>query len=581
MPETKPAVSEETISGWVGLRNLQQGRKYVENGSVFDLRLQGADLKARCQGSMPQPYRLRVAVGDEGIEDADCSCPVGSGGRCKHVGALLLTWLDQPDAFRAVPDLDADLGQRSKGELAVLIKQMLQLHPDLESLLEMSVPGGVARSIPVNPDIYRRQVASAFRLGGDDWLASRRIATEIGVILDSGEDFLALDDCANAGAVYRSVSREILKHYDTMLDEDGRLSDVMDRCVEGLGRCLALWDDVAGREALLRTLFDIYRFDLDWGGIGLGEGAPGMLLEQATVEEKKAVAGWVRAAMDQGDGGSDGFEREAHGRFLLELEMEQLDDDAFLGICREARLLDDLVDRLLTLGRLEEAIAEAGLAEDRELLGLADIFCRHDLVRTIEPLLAERVEAGRNHGLTEWLKQHHLEQGKLPEALELAKRLLDRRPTLSGYAEARELSRQLDVWEELRRQLLARWSAAGEYGLLTDIHLEEGEIDLALQSVNQGAAGISYGGDRLTRVAEAASATRPQAALDIHRRQAEGLIEARGRDNYRRACAHLARMRDLYRRLSDEPAWLAYVAGLKERHRRLPALKEELNSAGL
>ena len=58
---------------------------------------------------------------------------------------------------------------------------------------------------------------------------------EIGVILDAGEEFLAWDDCANAGAVYRSVSREMLEHYDTMLDEDGRLTDVMDRCVEGTG----------------------------------------------------------------------------------------------------------------------------------------------------------------------------------------------------------------------------------------------------------------------------------------------------------------------------------------------------------
>lgn len=580
MPEAMPAVSDETISGWVGLRNSQLGRGYVENGSVFDLRLQGATLRARCQGSMPQPYRLRAVLAGGRVEDADCSCPVGSGGRCKHIGALLLTSLEQPEAFRVVAELDADLEQRSKGELVVLIKRMLQIQPDLESLLEMTMPGGDGRGTPVNPEIYRRQVAAAFRLGRDDWPASRRIGMEIGVILDAGEDFLVWSDCANAGAVYQSVSREMLEHYDQMLDEDGRLTDVMDRCVEGLGQCLALWEDAEGRESLLRTLFDIYCADLDWGGIGLGEGAPGIILEQAAVAEKQAVAGWVRAAMGHGVGQSDSFRREAHGRFLLELEAERMDDASFLSICREARLLDGLVDRLLTLGRLEEAIAEAKRAGDHELPELADIFCRHDLGQRIEPLLAERVEANGNHRLMERLKKHHREQGKLPEALELAKRLLERSPGLSGYAEARELSRQLGVWEELRSELLGRWSAAGEYGLLTDVHLEEGEIDLALRSVNRGPAGL-HGGHRMTRVAEAAAATRPQAALDIYRRQVEGLIAARGRENYRVACAHLTRIRDLYRKLSDDPGWMAYVGELKERHRRLPALREELNDAGL
>ncbi len=138
MSETIPAVSEETISDWVSSRSFQLGRSYFENEAIFDLRRQGRSLKARCQGSMPQPYRLGVAFGAEGIEEANCSCPVGDGGHCKHVGALLLTWLDQPDAFRVVAEPDADLEQRSKEELIALIKQMLRLQPDLETLLEVA-----------------------------------------------------------------------------------------------------------------------------------------------------------------------------------------------------------------------------------------------------------------------------------------------------------------------------------------------------------------------------------------------------------------------------------------------------------
>ena len=582
MSNTIPAASEGTISDWVGPRNLQLGRSYFESDAIIDPRRQGNAVKGWCQGSMPQPYRLHVAFDTNGIDEAHCSCPVGGGGRCKHVGALLLAWQEQPDAFRAVVELDTVLQQRSKAELIVLIKRMLQREPDLETLLETASPDENRGSAPVNPEIYLRQVSAAFRRGGDDWMASQRVARDIGVTLDAGDDFLALGDHAGAGIVYKAVAQGILEHYEMMPDEDGELSEMVDRCVEGLGNCLAgEGGDAAVRESCLQTLFDICRFDVDFGGVELGEAAPDLMLEYATDEEKSAIAGWVRAAMPLGDSRSDGYRRRVYGRFLLDLEMAHLDDDSFLGICRECGLLAELVDRLLTLGRLEDAVAEADMGGDYDLLILADVFREHDRSRMVEPLLVKRIETSRDDRLAEWLKERYRERGELAEALDLARRLLERRPHLAGYLEVRDLSRALGVWQESRQQLLDRWSAAGEYGLLTDVYLEEGEIDLALRSVNLRRPGFFYDVNQLIRVAQAASETHPQAALDIYRQQAESLIEARGRDNYRQACAYLIRVRDLHQRLSEESVWTGFIAGLRERHRRLPALREELSSAGL
>ena len=87
--------------------------------------------------------------------------------------------------------------------------------------------------------------------------------------------------------------------------------------------------------------------------------------------------------------------------------------------------------------------------------------------------------------------------------------------------------------------------------------------------------------DQLVRVAQAAADTHPRDAVAIYRHQVESLIEARGRDNYRRACAHLTRVRDIYRQLGEESAWAGLLAQLRESHRRLPALREELDNSGL
>ena len=572
-----PAMNEGAISDWVGSRSFQRGRSYFKRGDIIEPRRQDNILKAWCQGSRPQPYRLRVAYGAEGIKEADCSCPVGGGGRCKHVAALLLTWLDDPDSFREVEELGLNLERRSKAELIVLIKQMVEAHPAFESLLEATPPEDDRSSPLVDPESYRRQAALAIQSGFDGWGG----VGDINVVLGSGDNFLAKSDYANAGIVYLAVTQAMFEHFEMMYDEDGEeMHGLVNRCVQGLGNCLTAEDgNAAARENALQALFEIFRLDLDYGGYGFADEVDELILEHADDDEKRVVAGWARTAMQAATGEYDGFRRRSYGSILLDLEADRLDGDAFLEICRESGLLDDLVDRLLTLGRLDEALAEAGRAGDMELLTLAGLFGAHGHGRRLGPLVVERIETTRIDGLTAWLKEQHEERGELAEALVLAKQLLEQRQDLAAYQDVRELSQRLGIWQATRPELLVEWAAARQYGLLTDIHLDEGEIDLALKSVRQPSRGFYYG--QWLRVAEAAAETHPQAAAELYREQAEKLVEARGRERYQQACTYLTTMRDLYRQMSRESAWTDFMAEFRERHGRLPALQDELNQAGL
>lgn len=81
--------------------------------------------------------------------------------------------------------------------------------------------------------------------------------------------------------------------------------------------------------------------------------------------------------------------------------------------------------------------------------------------------------------------RHVAERGELAEALALAKRLLGQHPGLAEYREVRELSRRLGIWQESCSELLAQWATARQYDLLTDVYLEEGEIDQVLKLVKQ------------------------------------------------------------------------------------------------
>jgi uncharacterized Zn finger protein len=82
-------------------------------------------------------------------------------------------------------------------------------------------------------------------------------------------------------------------------------------------------------------------------------------------------------------------------------------------------------------------------------------------------------------------------------------------------------------------------------------------------------------------VARAAAPDHPREALALYKEEAAALIHARNRTTYAAASAHLRTVRDLYLRLGEEPQWTRFIAGLREQHRALRALREELLRAGL
>jgi uncharacterized Zn finger protein len=86
-------LSDKDIRKWIEKESCERGYRYFEDGAISDAQRQGMTLKGYCEDSRPQPYRVRVTFVPDGISEAHCSCPVGGGGRCKHVAALLFTYL--------------------------------------------------------------------------------------------------------------------------------------------------------------------------------------------------------------------------------------------------------------------------------------------------------------------------------------------------------------------------------------------------------------------------------------------------------------------------------------------------------
>jgi uncharacterized Zn finger protein len=579
-----PSVLEQDIRRRTGGQSFERGLDYFRSGAVFDARRQGMTLKARCEGSRAEAYRVRVTFDNKGVASAECSCPVGDDGGCKHIAALLLTWREKPQDFLEVDELDAALAQRSQAELVALVKQMVRQRPELETLLEAPLPTPGKRRVAVRPDTYRRQAAAVFRRGGYDWRAESGIADELSAIAEIGNGFVVQEDYASAAAVYSEVSAEVLEGYEMFHDEEGELAGVVYDCVAGLGHCLAgEREDAATRATVLEALFAAYRFDLESGAIGLADEVPGLILEHATAAEQRTVAGWVREALPQGTERTEGWRRQTYGGFLLSLEADALDDEAFLRLCRETGRIGDLVDRLLTMQRLDQAASAAAGAGDYDLLSLADIFVQHGHGDVAERLMLERRNTTTDTRILVWLKNHYQGLGKHIAACELAEGIFRVSPSLDAYKELRQLAGPLGHWTGLRPALLDFVKDRQRTDLLIRIHLDEGEIDAALETLrSRPAPAYDYCGQHLSlEVAKAAEDTRPEAARAIYQQHAERLIAHRGRSNYHEACRVLAKARSLYERVGESEAWATYIVALRERTRNLRALKEELTSAKL
>lgn len=586
---TTAAPTEKTIERRVGLRSFERGQEYFKSGMIFDARLQGGLIKARCHGQSAGSYWVSARVDGGLILEAACSCPVGGGGCCKHVAALLLTWRHSPEEFRETQPVGQRLAECEKSELIELIEAMLDREPELESWIEAALPASARDGAAVSIETYRDQTIAAFGNADYSWEGEDDLMTALESLRGIGDRFRERDDYESALIVYSGILDGFTGKYESDQDENGDLGGEAGECIEALGECLSHLDENSeARPPALSALFDVLRLDLEIGGVGLSDDVPDILLKRTTADECQAIAGWIREeTSDDGDGFIDSWRRKAWGGLLLDFEEEPTDDEAYLRHCREFGLTDAVVERLLERGRLDEALQEINASSDYELMGHADRLIAHKHVDLAHTLIRDRLSSdngGRNNRqLREWLGRFYESRKDWQSLLDLRVDGFDSHLTLAAYEEIRKCAKKLKVWDSLRPEIISRVPEDSPERIR--IHLDEGEISEAIELFNAGRGkkpGFHFGWNRVDQeVAKAAEKSHPEAALEIYRREAERLIAARNRKSYQSACDYLKKVSTLFKTMNRAVEWKTYFSQLQEKNRTLRALREELRKAGL
>lgn len=198
--------------------------------------------------------------------------------------------------------LEKDLQQLDKAALLAIIKRLLQQQPDLAWVVKTSLSTDGQSNEAVNPAPYRRQISEAILAAKThyrDLSYREKMVNTLKTVQDVAAEFNLKGKQAAAITVYEALISEIIKHFNGADADYVTFTTTLYSCIDGLDTCFAdAEEDAELRLRVQKALFSIYRFFTD-SYMDLEEDIPGLLVENATAEERQIIADWVSKAQAQ------------------------------------------------------------------------------------------------------------------------------------------------------------------------------------------------------------------------------------------------------------------------------------------
>ncbi len=212
----EPLLCMELVRDWVGDFEIGKGRPYADT-AVFGCRCEAwkGELAAFVRGTRPRPYRVSVKIDvsqtdhrTSTIVAASCSCPVGAEGKCKHVAAVMLAYLQDAARFTDVQQAEANLSSRSPQELVALVGCLLNFAPELKPLLAVPLPGFLGETPPA--ELFRAIATDVVQGTRDhDDFAEKEVVDDLGAIWELHQGYVANAQQARAKALVEGVTQSL------------------------------------------------------------------------------------------------------------------------------------------------------------------------------------------------------------------------------------------------------------------------------------------------------------------------------------------------------------------------------------
>lgn len=577
-----PQLSETALRRYANAQSFARGKEYYESGSVGYLQQRGNTLQAEVEGSEAEPYTVCLTFDEQGIASADCTCPYGFDGWCKHIVATALAALQEPESIEERPTLKSLLEGLDLVQALDLVQELIAEEPRLIEIVDTYVEENRAQPVPaqqsataprrisIDPAPFRRAAQQILRNAVRDWESGRddnSIQYDFEALIAKAQDFIEHGDGPNALVAMEAITQACADHWQEVADYGADSDDVA-----GLL-------DQAWTEAILSTELTpvekktLQQHLMDWQE----ELGSELCLSQEALRQdwnypplQRVFQGHITQL-----GAWDG-ERPDYADDLAQIRLKILDRQGRYTEYLHLAEAESQVEQYLTMLVRTDQVAAAMGAAKTLLYSLAEAFAlaralrdkgaRGEALAIAQTGLNLGGAAYYQHELAVWASDLAEELGDVQAALATRIKAFNARPSLEDYQTALKLAGDgaSTVRAELL-QLLRQHSSLESQSAKVGIFLQEGLLDDAITAVKD--LGY-YQGELVREVMAAAIHQRPDWVIENASRRAEEIMDAGKANAYHHAVEWLRQARAAYLASGQPAAWQTYRSQLLGRHAR-------------
>lgn len=569
-------MTENILKSLSSPESFNRGHDLYLSDAVFDTFRKDDLLTGKCEGSSAPFYQIHVQLDEGGIQEASCNCPYDWGGCCKHIVALMLTYIHNPDAFIEKKTINELLEQLDKDDLVNLITKMVDKNPDLYSWLQTAIPAVSAKSQPaqqrnkrkteVSKTAYKRQIQSilhslqGYRMSEAYWMMGGMV-DQLDHVRDTAYDFLEADDAQGALVILTTLLTEVSGSFDQFDDSDGELGGFFSELALPLVEAILSADlSKTERHNLFNELEPVVE-ELSAYGI-----------DDLDVILAALNLGWSEEVLDELE--DYDYDESILSEAKLNILERQNRLEEYLKLCLKVGEYRRYILKQIEVGEFEKAkeVAWKTITQASDALVIAKSLRDAGHLPDALHLAEKGLDLdGNKHELGAWLGPIEEAQGQIDKAIQAYQAAFTSLPSLTLYGILKKLSGV--NWGNLKPILMQILQASPHMDVLVDVYLSEEEWDKAI-SIAKKAGEWNY--SLIEKVADAVFPFRPDWVIQASRKQAEGLIAKTQSKYYGTAARWLAKMKQAYLASDRKEEWSSYLEGLKSTYSRRPALQAEL-----
>ena len=205
-------------------QSFTRGTEYFHAGAIGNPVFHGYTLSATCHGTDIHPYRVSVELMPTGIATTSCSCPYagdsGGTGDCKHIVALLLTYVHSPEIISSIDTLIDTLSEKPKESLLRILSEVLRRTPELVPVVQVYADRfDDTETAPTVLTVYLERIDHIFGPGFLEQHQLHAVLSQLESLVAQAESLSELGETEFALAILHALIHQSITRYPDTLQK--------------------------------------------------------------------------------------------------------------------------------------------------------------------------------------------------------------------------------------------------------------------------------------------------------------------------------------------------------------------------